>query len=49
MENLYPIKLDLAQRSHLEALKKRGKESARFFKRVMILLACDDGKTYEEI
>ncbi|MEX2682776.1 MAG: helix-turn-helix domain-containing protein [Candidatus Sigynarchaeota archaeon] len=49
MKNLYPIKLDLAQRSHLETLKKRGKGSARFFKRVMILLACDDGKTYEEI
>jgi len=49
MQNKYPVKLDANQREYLETMAKRGKGSARFFKRVMILLACDDGKLYQEI
>jgi len=49
MKNKYPVKLDAKQREYLETLAKRGKGSARFFKRVMILLACDDGKPYPDI
>jgi transposase len=49
MKDNYPVVLKEKERALLVSLANRGKGSARFFKRVMILLAVDAGKSYKEI
>ena len=49
MKDCYPVSLTEEQRAFLQAETKRGRGSARYFKRVWILLLCNEGKTYKEV
>jgi len=49
MKDNYPVVLKEKERALLESLANRGKGSARYFKRIMILLSVDAGKSYAEI
>jgi transposase len=49
MTERYPVALSDDQEASLRKLTTSGKNSARTFKRAMILLASDEGKTYTEI
>ncbi len=49
MSERYPVLLSEDQKLFLQKLTTSGKNSARNFKRAMILLACSESKTYAEI
>jgi transposase len=49
MGEQYPVSLSGDQKLILRKITTSGKNSARTFKRAMILLACSENKTYTEI
>ena len=49
MAKKYPVQLTDDEKTCLLKLTRTGECKARIFKRAMILLACNDGKTYKEI
>lgn len=49
MSERYPVSLSDDQKAFLRKLTTSGKNNARTFKRAMILLACNEDKTYTEM